>query len=41
MSIWKGLIVQKYKQNQHNIENKVEDIITYLKTFLGKSVKVL
>jgi hypothetical protein len=35
------LIVQKYIQNQHNIENKVEDMITYLETFLGESVKVL
>jgi hypothetical protein len=41
ISIWKGLIVQKYIQNQHNIENKVEDMITYLETFLGESVKFL
>jgi hypothetical protein len=41
ISIWKGLIVQKYIQNQHNIGNKVEDMITYLETFLGESVKVL
>jgi hypothetical protein len=41
ISIWKGLIVQTYIQNQHNIENKVEDMITYLETFLGESVKVL
>jgi hypothetical protein len=41
ISIWKGLIVQKYIQNQHNIRNKVEDMITYLKTFLSESVKVL
>jgi hypothetical protein len=27
ISIWKGLIVQKYIQNQHNIGNKVEDMI--------------
>jgi hypothetical protein len=41
ISLWKGLIVQKYIQNQHNIENKVEDVITYLETFLGELVKVL
>ncbi|XP_066341137.1 uncharacterized protein [Miscanthus floridulus] len=41
ISIWKGLIVQKYIQNQHNIGNRVEDMITYLETFLGESVKVL
>ena len=41
ISIWKGLIVQKYIQNQHNIGNKVEDMITYLETFLGESAKVL
>jgi hypothetical protein len=41
ISIWKGLIVQKYIQNQHNIGNKVEDTITYLETFLGESAKVL
>jgi hypothetical protein len=41
ISLWKGLIVQKYIHNQHNIENKVEDMITYLKTFLGESAKVL
>jgi len=35
------LIVQKYIQNQHNIGNRVEDMITYLETFLGESVKVL
>jgi hypothetical protein len=41
ISIWKGLIVQKYIQNQHNIGNKVEDIIAYLEIFLGESAKVL
>nr|CAE04588.2 OSJNBb0006N15.5 [Oryza sativa Japonica Group] len=41
ISIWKGLIVQKYIQNQHNIGNKVEDMITNLETFLGESAKVL
>jgi len=41
ISIWKGLIVQKYIQNQHNIGNKVEDMITYLETFLGESAKML
>ena len=41
LSIWKGLIVQKYIQNQHNIGTKVEDMLTYLETFLGESVKVL
>ena len=41
ISIWKGLIVQKYIQNQYNIGNKVEDMITYLEAFLGESVKVL
>uniref|UniRef100_A0ACD5W626 Uncharacterized protein n=1 Tax=Avena sativa TaxID=4498 RepID=A0ACD5W626_AVESA len=41
LSIWKGLIVQKYIQNQHNIGTKVEDILTYLETFLGESAKVL
>jgi hypothetical protein len=41
IGIWKGLIVQKYIQNHHNIENKVEDMITYLETFLGESTKVL
>ena len=41
ISIWKGLIVQKYIQNQHNIGSKVEDMITYLETFLGESAKVL
>jgi hypothetical protein len=41
ISIWKGLIIQKYIQNQHNIGNKVEDMLTYLETFLGESVKVL
>jgi hypothetical protein len=35
------LIVQKYIQNQHNIENKVKDMITYLETILEESVKVL
>jgi hypothetical protein len=38
---WKGLIVQKYIQNQHNTENKVEDMITYLEIFLGESIKIL
>ncbi|XP_024313504.1 uncharacterized protein LOC104581709 isoform X1 [Brachypodium distachyon] len=41
ISIWKGLIVQIYIQNQHNIGNKVEDMITYLESFLGESAKVL
>ncbi|XP_044435788.1 uncharacterized protein [Triticum aestivum] len=41
ISVWKGLIVQKYIQNQYNIGNKVEDMITYLETFLGESVKIL
>jgi hypothetical protein len=41
LSIWKGLIVQKYIQNQHNIGPKVEDMLTYLETFLGESAKVL
>uniref|UniRef100_K3ZF30 Uncharacterized protein n=1 Tax=Setaria italica TaxID=4555 RepID=K3ZF30_SETIT len=41
ISIWKSLIVQKYIQNQHNIGSRVEDMITYLETFLGESVKVL
>ncbi|XBH61658.1 hypothetical protein VPH35_116055 [Triticum aestivum] len=41
ISIWKGLIVQKYIQNQYNIGTKVEDMLTYLETFLGESVKVL
>jgi hypothetical protein len=41
ISIWKESIVQKYIQNQHNIGNKVEDMITYLETFLGESAKVL
>jgi hypothetical protein len=41
ISIWKGLIIQKYIQNQHNIGNKVEGMLTYLETFLGESVKVL
>jgi len=41
LSVWKSLIVQKYIQNQHNIGNKVEDMITYLETFLGESAKVL
>ena len=39
--VWKGLIVQKYIQNQYNIGNKVEDMTTYLETFLGESVKIL
>ena len=34
-------MVQKYIQNQYNIGNKVEDMITYLEAFLGESVKVL
>ncbi|XP_022680801.1 uncharacterized protein LOC105914517 [Setaria italica] len=41
ISIWKSLIVQKYVQNQHNIGSRVEDMITYLETFLGESIKVL
>ena len=41
ISIWKGLIVQKYIQNQYSIGTKVEDMLTYLETFLGESVKVL
>jgi GTP-dependent phosphoenolpyruvate carboxykinase len=41
ISVWKGLVVQKYIQNQYNIGNKIEDMITYLETFLGESVKVL
>jgi hypothetical protein len=41
ISVWKGLVVQKYIQNQYNIGNKVEDIMTYLETFLGESAKVL
>ncbi|KAK8457958.1 hypothetical protein SEVIR_3G277250v4 [Setaria viridis] len=41
ISIWKSLIVQKYIQNQHNIGSRVEDMITYLETFLGESIKVL
>lgn len=41
ISIWKGLVVQRYIQNQYTIGNKVEDMITYLETFLGESVKVL
>ncbi|XBH63855.1 hypothetical protein VPH35_117739 [Triticum aestivum] len=41
ISIWKGLIVQKYIQNQYNIGTKVEDMLTYLETFLGEPVKVL
>jgi hypothetical protein len=32
--VWKGLVVQKYIQNQYNIGNKVE-------IFLGESAKVL
>jgi hypothetical protein len=35
------LVVQKYIQNKYNIENKVEDTISYLEIFLGESVKVL
>jgi hypothetical protein len=35
------LVVQKYIQNQYNIGNKVEDMITYLEIFLGESAKVL
>jgi hypothetical protein len=35
------LVVQKYIQNQYNIGNKVEDMITYLEIFLGESTKVL
>ena len=31
----------KYIQNQHNIVNRVEDMLTYLETFLGESAKVL
>jgi hypothetical protein len=41
ISVWKGLVVQKYIQNQYNIGNKVEDMITYLEIFLGESAKVL
>ncbi|RCV30606.1 hypothetical protein SETIT_6G108600v2 [Setaria italica] len=41
ISIWKSLIVQKYIQNQHNIGSREEDMIIYLETFLGESVKVL
>jgi len=41
ISIWKGLLVQKYIQNQHNIRNRVDDMLTYLETFLGESAKVL
>jgi hypothetical protein len=41
ISVWKGLVVQKYIQNQYNIGNKVEVMITYLETFLGESTKVL
>ena len=41
LSIWKSLIVQKYIQNQYSIGNKVEDMLTYLETFLGESVKIL
>lgn len=33
--------MRRYIQNQHNIGNKVEDMITYLEIFLGESVKVL
>jgi hypothetical protein len=28
-------------QNQHNIGNKVDDMITYLEIFLGESAKVV
>jgi hypothetical protein len=35
------LVVQKYIQNKYNIGNKVEDMITYLQTFLGESANVL
>jgi hypothetical protein len=35
------LVVQKYIQNQYNIRNKVEDMITYFETFLQESTKVL
>jgi len=41
ISIWKRLLVQKYIQNQHNIRNRVEDMLTYLETFLGESTKIL
>jgi len=41
ISIWKKLLVQKYIQNQHNIRNRVEDMLTYLETFLGESTKIL
>ncbi|XBH55088.1 hypothetical protein VPH35_077238 [Triticum aestivum] len=41
ISIWKGLIVQKNIQNQYNIGTKVEDMLRFLETFLGESVKVL
>jgi hypothetical protein len=41
ISVWKELVLQKNIQNQYNIGNKVEDMITYLETFLGKSAKVL
>jgi hypothetical protein len=41
ISVWKGLVVQKYIQNQYIIGNKVEDMITYLEIFLGESAKVL
>jgi hypothetical protein len=34
------LVAQKYIHNQYNIENKVEDMITYLETFLGESAKI-
>lgn len=33
--------MQKYIQNQHNIRNRVEDMLTYLETFLGESAKIL
>jgi hypothetical protein len=35
------LVVQKYIQNQYNIGNKLEDMITYLEIFLGELAKVL
>jgi hypothetical protein len=41
ISVWKELVLQKNIQNQYNIGNKVEDMITYLETFLGKPEKVL
>jgi hypothetical protein len=41
ISVWKCLVVQKYIQNQYNIRNKVQDMITYLETFLEELAKVL